>query len=161
MSMPLSPLTPSVSLSCTLFPGPPHTHQSSYLLPSPSHLKTQQVEHWFRTLLWPDSPRPDISMMRSAEALLPASIALGLAGLGCLAVFTSSSPPLLPVLLPVSFSPCPSLLLWLYSLLHCSRVPTSSPPPSPGDVVGACALLICTGLSQELVPLTGVLPGHS
>lgn len=133
-------------------------HQSSYLLPSPSHPKTQQVEHWFRTLLWPDSPCPDISMMCSAQALLSASIALGLAGLRYLAGFTSSSPPLLPsAVLPVSL---PSLLLGLYSLLHCSRVPTSSLPPSPGDMVGACALLICTDLSRELQQLTGMLPGH-
>lgn len=103
--------------------GPPH--QSSYLLPSPSHPKTQQVEHWFRTSLWPISPCPDISMMCSAQALLPAGIALGLAGLGCLAGCTSVSSPLLPsAWLPVS---SPSLLLWLYSLLHCSRVPLLLP----------------------------------
>lgn len=70
LSLLLSPLCLSPAPSAL---GPPH--QSSHFLPSPSHPTTQQVEHWLlRTLLWPGSPCPDISMMCPAQALLPAGI---------------------------------------------------------------------------------------
>lgn len=70
LSLLLSPLCLSPTPSAL---GPPH--QSSHFLPSPSHLTTQQVEHWLlRTLLWPGSPCPDISMLCPAQALLPAGI---------------------------------------------------------------------------------------
>lgn len=70
LSLLLSPLCLSPAPSAL---GPPH--QSSHFLPSPSHPTTQQVEHWLlRTLLWPGSPCPDISMMCPAQALLPAGV---------------------------------------------------------------------------------------
>lgn len=70
LSLLLSPLCLSPAPSAL---GPPH--QSSHFLPSPSHLTTQQVEHWLlRTLLWPGSPCPEISMVCPAQALLPAGI---------------------------------------------------------------------------------------
>lgn len=60
-----------VSLLHPLPWAPPH--QPTYLLPSPSHLTTQQVEHWFRILLWPGIPCPDVSMVCSARlCCLPA-----------------------------------------------------------------------------------------
>lgn len=105
LSLLLSPLCLSPAPS-TL--GPPH--QPTYLLPSPSHLTTQQVEHWFRTLLWPGSPCPDVSMVCSAQAWLPAGIPPSLAGLGCLTGFPSSLTSLLPsALLPSPFALSPAL----------------------------------------------------
>lgn len=69
-------------------------------------------------------------MMCSAQALLPASIALGLAGLGYLAAFTSSSPPLFPsALLPVSSLPLlPALAVFASALFKGShQLPSSFP----------------------------------
>lgn len=127
--------------------GPPH--QSSYLLPSPSHPKTQQVEHRFRTLLWLDSSCPDISMTCSAQALLPAGIALGLAGAGVPGwlhlqlTFPRSPQPCSRVSSPrhPSCSGC-------IRFCTCSRVPPAPLLLLPQETwVGACALLTCTGLS--------------
>lgn len=165
LSLLLSPLCLSPAPSAL---GPPH--QSSHFLPSPSHPTTQQVEHWLlRTLLWPGSPCPDISMMCPAQALLPAGV-------------THPTPTLWPRLarvlgwLPVQLTSLlrsavlssllafpPALAAIASALLGACTVwgvPTSSPPPSPADMVGACALLICTGLSCELEQLAGILPGH-